>query len=197
MPLPEPISTPLRPDQIRRRMDELRLRYQQGVIAPEVYKGLCSQFQFRDSMGHLWSPGAVSSNWYRWDRTTWTPAEPPGDLFCGSPPTIRWTATIGEAAAAYPGPYAWRERLGLRRIGFFGESHRYAAARAAQMPPAPTCACGEPLKGTPFCKKCGRPAPAPQPEQAQARSSNCPSPSCGAKIETGQRFCGHCGRAVM
>lgn len=42
-------------------------------------------------------------------------------------------ATIGEAAAAYPGPYAWRERLGLRRIGFFGESHRYAAARAAQM----------------------------------------------------------------
>jgi hypothetical protein len=147
-------------------MDELRFRYQQGVIAPEVYKGLCNQFQFRDSMGHLWSPGATSSNWYRWDRTAWTPADPPGELFF--------------ADEALENTAAWQ-----------------TTARAAHMPPAPTCACGEPLTGTPFCKKCGRPAPMPKPEQAQARPAICPNPACGAKIEAGQRFCGHCGRAVM
>jgi acetate kinase len=41
-------------------------------------------------------------------------------------------ATLPLAAAVYPGPYAWYER-GIRRYGFHGISHRYCAARAAQL----------------------------------------------------------------
>jgi acetate kinase len=41
-------------------------------------------------------------------------------------------ATLEPAAYVYPGPYAWLEQ-GIRRFGFHGISHRYAAGRAAQM----------------------------------------------------------------
>ena len=41
-------------------------------------------------------------------------------------------STLPDAAALYPGPYAWWEQ-GIRRYGFHGISHRYCAERAAQM----------------------------------------------------------------
>lgn len=42
-------------------------------------------------------------------------------------------ATIPAAAATYAIPPEWRERWGLRRYGFHGFSHRYAARRAAEL----------------------------------------------------------------
>lgn len=42
-------------------------------------------------------------------------------------------ATLPEAAATYALPAIWRERYGLRRYGFHGLSHCYAARRAAEM----------------------------------------------------------------
>ncbi|NJN32426.1 MAG: acetate kinase [Synechococcales cyanobacterium RM1_1_8] len=39
---------------------------------------------------------------------------------------------LPEAAAVYPGPYAWLEQ-GIRRYGFHGISHEYCAQRAAQL----------------------------------------------------------------
>jgi acetate kinase len=42
-------------------------------------------------------------------------------------------ATIPEAAATYPVPRAWREQHGIRRYGFHGLSHAYAARRAAEL----------------------------------------------------------------
>jgi acetate kinase len=42
-------------------------------------------------------------------------------------------ATIPEAAATYALPEEWRRRFGLRRFGFHGLSHGYAARRAAEM----------------------------------------------------------------
>ena len=41
-------------------------------------------------------------------------------------------STLEPSAYAYPGPYQWLER-GIRRYGFHGISHRYAAHRAAEM----------------------------------------------------------------
>ena len=41
-------------------------------------------------------------------------------------------ATLPDAAAIYPGPYHWAE-AGVRRYGFHGISHAYAASRAAQL----------------------------------------------------------------
>jgi len=40
--------------------------------------------------------------------------------------------TMPVAAIVYPGPYAWYEQ-GIRKFGFHGISHQYAARRAAQM----------------------------------------------------------------
>jgi acetate kinase len=42
-------------------------------------------------------------------------------------------AGLPDAAATYPLPAAWRHRWGLRRYGFHGLSHAYAARRAAQL----------------------------------------------------------------
>jgi acetate kinase len=42
-------------------------------------------------------------------------------------------AGMPAAASTYALPAAWRERFGLRRYGFHGLSHGYAARRAAQM----------------------------------------------------------------
>ena len=42
-------------------------------------------------------------------------------------------ATLPRAAATYALPRAWRERHGLRRYGFHGLSHAYAARRAAEL----------------------------------------------------------------
>ncbi|HKA69896.1 MAG TPA: acetate/propionate family kinase [Actinomycetes bacterium] len=42
-------------------------------------------------------------------------------------------ATLPEPAATYPLPAEWRERWGLRRYGFHGLSHAYAARRAAEL----------------------------------------------------------------
>jgi acetate kinase len=42
-------------------------------------------------------------------------------------------ATIPQGAATYALPRAWRERWGLRRFGFHGLSHAYAARRAAEL----------------------------------------------------------------
>jgi acetate kinase len=49
-------------------------------------------------------------------------------------------ATIPPAANTYALPRAWRERWGLRRFGFHGLSHAYAARRAAEL-------LGRPLDG--------------------------------------------------
>ena len=42
-------------------------------------------------------------------------------------------ASLPPAAASYALPSAWTSRFGLRRFGFHGLSHAYAAGRAAQM----------------------------------------------------------------
>jgi acetate kinase len=42
-------------------------------------------------------------------------------------------ATIPPAAATYALPRQWRQRWGLRRFGFHGLSHKYAAHRAAEL----------------------------------------------------------------
>jgi acetate kinase len=42
-------------------------------------------------------------------------------------------ATLSAAASTYPLPAAWRDEYGLRKFGFHGLSHSYAADRAARM----------------------------------------------------------------
>jgi acetate kinase len=45
-------------------------------------------------------------------------------------------ATLPPAAATYALPKEWRERYGVRRFGFHGLSHAYAAGRAGELAPS-------------------------------------------------------------
>jgi acetate kinase len=56
------------------------------------------------------------------------PAEPAVACF-----DTAFHATLPPAAATYALPREWRERWGVRRFGFHGLSHAYAARRAAEM----------------------------------------------------------------
>jgi acetate kinase len=47
-------------------------------------------------------------------------------------------ATLPAEAATYALPRHWRERYGVRRYGFHGLSHSYAARRASELSPAPS-----------------------------------------------------------
>jgi acetate kinase len=51
-------------------------------------------------------------------------------------------ATLPAAAATYALPQAWRERWPIRRFGFHGLSHAYAARRAAELLGRPTADVG-------------------------------------------------------
>jgi acetate kinase len=46
-------------------------------------------------------------------------------------------STLPRAAATYALPREWRERYGVRRYGFHGLSHAYAAGRAGELVPPP------------------------------------------------------------
>lgn len=48
-------------------------------------------------------------------------------------PDSAFHVTIPDAAAVYPIPAAWTERWGLRRLGFHGFSHAYAARRGSAL----------------------------------------------------------------
>jgi acetate kinase len=61
---------------------------------------------------------------------------------CPGPPAVAcfdtaFHATLPPAAATYAVPAEWRERLGVRRYGFHGLSHAYAARRAAELAGSP------------------------------------------------------------
>ena len=68
-----------------------------------------------------------------------------GDVLPGLPAVAcfdtAFHATLPAAAATYALPRAWRERFGLRRFGFHGLSHAYAARQAAA-PRVVTCHLG-------------------------------------------------------
>ena len=59
------------------------------------------------------------------------------EIFGGKTPQVAvfdtaFHRTLPDAAATYPGPYAWIGR-GIRRYGFHGTSFRWAASRASQL----------------------------------------------------------------
>jgi acetate kinase len=59
------------------------------------------------------------------------------EKLCGAVPQVAVFDTgfhsgLPDAAAVYPGPYAWAEQ-GIRKFGFHGINHQYCAQRAAQL----------------------------------------------------------------
>lgn len=77
---PEIFREKTTPANVMARLRLLRTRYVEGEMSAARFNAILEAFRFVDEVGHLWSPGAQSERWYRWDRAQWTPAEPPAAL---------------------------------------------------------------------------------------------------------------------
>jgi hypothetical protein len=209
--LPETLHDHFTPDEIVRRLRELRLRYQKGAMTAETFRGLLGAFQFNDEVGHLWTPGANSGQWYRWDRTQWTPAQPPASLVMAKADlqsSSAWITTEGVAksAAVQPtsatGSAAASGKLQCANCKQIFDSGAFCAECGGKLeavpPPAPAtnvCAsCGAALLlGKKFCTKCGKPVGAAPASVAPPQPARCPNPACGKPIVPGKKFCTACG----
>src|ERR1700674_5702613 len=98
--MPETLRDHFPPEELVRRIEELRARYQKGAMASESFNAMLKAFQFNDDVGHLWTVGANSGQWYRWDRTQWTAAPPPPSLMLASPVFQNSAAWLTTAEAA-------------------------------------------------------------------------------------------------
>ena len=196
IPPPEPVLTRLSPDEIRLRLDELRSRYEHGAITQDLYKGLCGKFRFRDAAGYLWSIGAASSRWYRWDLTAWTDAEPPAELYFSDETledTPAWLTT--ERAANEPAaPHQYRCACGVvteKPTKFCPECGAPRSGLRPSAPPAPapvSRATAQPQPQRPV-----QAAPPPPPAQVAANPS---CPKCGRPINPNHKFCRACGYQI-
>jgi len=169
---PELVRDTYTPEELVRRVQEMRRLYQGGALSAALFNDFVSAFRFHDDVGHLWSVGANSGQWYRWDRTQWTQAPPPRSLTLVNDEIQRSSAWMTTAAAA----------------------SRPAPAAQAPAPAANVCGgCGAPWKpGAKFCTRCGKPAAAPA--QSAPRPSACPR--CNKVISQGTKFCTGCGTPV-
>ncbi len=177
--IPESVTETAGPEQLTQALEIFRQRCQQGLMTAREFRELLSLFQFTDEVGHLWSPGANTGQWYRWDRSQWTAAAPPARLKVPPALSASPSVQIPPAQPASPPPV---------------------------QPPVQSavCAgCGSPLpEGAGFCPKCGRPvapvAPTPIASPSVAPTPVAPPrprfcPRCGAEVAAGKRFCTRCG----
>jgi ribosomal protein L32 len=156
------------PQQLQQRLDVLRERFRTGLLSVADFNTAIKAFQFTDAVGHLWAPGATSSQWYRWDRTQWTPATPPARLNVPQAP-VMFTDFEGSAAAAR------------------------AASPTTKICPK----CGVTNIGKKFCTDCGTElgleSAAAAPPPASSTTGTCPK--CGA-VSVGKKFCIACGEKI-
>src|SRR5262245_28239901 len=79
-PPPESLVQTVTPDQVVERFERLREAYRLGVYDLATFNSVLALFQFPDPAGVLWTVGATSNSWYRWDGRAWQPATPPARL---------------------------------------------------------------------------------------------------------------------
>ncbi|RXZ42044.1 zinc ribbon domain-containing protein [Crenobacter cavernae] len=128
---PEILFQTATPATILDRLDLMCDQYRMGVMDAESFNEALKLFQFRDDGGVLWTPGAQTSRWYRWDGRRWVPGSPPERLQI---PPMPLSLGIGEDPPM-PG---------------------YGVVRYEAAPPLPQCPkCGAPDRGTKFCTSCG------------------------------------------
>ena len=77
---PETLDRFISPAAVLERLDVLRMRYTMGDMDVASFNEVLKLFQFRDVNNELWTPGAQSGNWYRWDGRQWTAGTPPEQL---------------------------------------------------------------------------------------------------------------------
>ena len=142
---PETVHESVSPDVVLERLDILCERHRTGLMTASDFNAALHAFQFRDPVGHLWSPGVNTRRWYRWDRDRWTEAPAPPALLVSQAPVLFTDL---------------EERMALRRqaLAASASERPQAAAPAAGPLPAPrgVCPqCGAANPGKKFCTRCG------------------------------------------
>lgn len=79
-PPPESLASTVTPAKVLERFERVREQYRMGIIDVAAFNAALKLFQFPDSDGVLWTVGATSNRWYRWDGGEWQPGEPPAQL---------------------------------------------------------------------------------------------------------------------
>jgi hypothetical protein len=136
MTMPEPPETlflTVTPAKVLERFELIRDQYRMGVLDPAAFNAALKVFQFPDAEGVLWTVGARSNRWYRWDGGTWQPADPPAQLQI--PPMPLELVPDAQRPPLSPAAPAPVQREGPR----------------PQI--CPTCGAANP--GRKFCTKCG------------------------------------------
>lgn len=200
---PELVRDTYRPEELVRRLQELRRLYQGGAWSAAQFNDFASAFRFNDDVGHLWSLGANTGQWYRWDRTQWTVASPPQSLMLANQDLQRsseWMITAGAALAATP---ATATTLQCSRCKKPATSGTFCTTCGGKLETVTTSVpatanvctgCGTPLKGgAKFCAKCGKPALAPAYTAPQTPAC----PKCGKPFSPGKKFCSGCGTSLQ
>lgn len=137
---PEVAADQVSTDELLRRLDIFRERYQAGLMTAAEINAILPLFQFTDDDGHIWAPGVQTNTWYRWDGTEWTAADPPETLTVPVMP-IEVTSVL-EVEAATP------ERRRRRKT-----SRAASPRREPQDAICPNCgAAGQTAR---FCTRCG------------------------------------------
>jgi hypothetical protein len=61
---------------LQRRYDELRERFEAGEIGEDEFRGELEGLQLKDEQGVFWTIGAQTGEWYRYDGSSWAPETP-------------------------------------------------------------------------------------------------------------------------
>jgi hypothetical protein len=77
---PETLSLTVTPAQALARFERLREHYRMGILDLAAFNSALALYRFPDAQGVLWTVGATSNRWYRWDGKTWQPGDPPSEL---------------------------------------------------------------------------------------------------------------------
>jgi hypothetical protein len=85
---PELAYESVAPEVLTERLDIIRERFRTGLLTAADFNAALKAFQFNDELGHLWSPGATTGKWYRWDGDEWTAAAPPSRLKVSQSPIL-------------------------------------------------------------------------------------------------------------
>ncbi len=216
---PEKVRDSFTPQELRARVEALLRLYQHGALSSAQFNDFLSAFRFNDEIGHLWSPGANSGKWYRWDRTAWTEAEPPPALMLANENMQRsaeWMLTSTAAAAGPPAPASASGGVSATGVasslqcskckrtyssGVFCTACGGKLEKVAPPPPpsAPAAQllcvqCHKTFSSGTFCTECGGKLQPASVQPSAAKTSACPS--CGSALLPKAKFCTGCGKPV-
>jgi len=201
--IPEQFQETATPQSLIRRLEILKNDYRHGGMSAADFNRMLSVFQFKDDEGYIWSPGAQTNQWYRWDGKSWQPLQPPRHLYVPNDPftsSPQWEFADADSTEGEEDQQAATESEERCQCGAVrSEGDLFCTQCGTRFQPqsstAANCAsCGRTLEeGAKFCSTCGASVGVPATQQS---ARICRNPDCRRPVQPGTKFCTFCGTAV-